>query len=635
MTLRSLKSSLSRVLLALGCLIALIGLGLFLNGTALFSPNLGQAQLLNQADVLKLNHIEGAQNSTARWQSVALPHYWDRDWPTFSGALWYRLQWQQTDQHPRSLLITSMNMAGSVYVNGQLLHQDTQLVEPLSRSWNMPYRTIIPPALIQAGTNIITVRIQGYAKYPHNGTPAWDAGGLSPLWVGSPTEIEQLYQSEFFFKRDLAIFNLAANITLGLIFAALGWRHRQEPQYAWFAIACLAWTPLVINQIVTSPWPFNHSAHWQRMLLISSALYVISYALFLMQMIKIRLPMRTRYALGLCVLFSSIVSLLPGKLIIVTLLFAFALIMQIIFLYRALRFHSFEFYVMMIIVFTVILTLSLDLMVGLSLLTYRPTLVPLAGNLFSLGMAMILAWRFVRNGQQIEQFQTQMQHEIHLAEQALSEQLHHQHQLDLNHSRIGERLNLVRDLHSGFGRMLNEYAERLRQQEGKLKADDWATILKALRDDLRLIIETGNQAHTNLEAQLPPIRRRLTEAMEQANIQGKWHIKPLAQAHLPLFTRLNILRFLQDAIGYTIHYAQAKQINITLDIQHDHLLIDVTHNGSKRFIQTHTQAWQNILLRTPNTQGVLKQKDTPPGLSLWVPLPKPIKPATDSGAPHD
>ncbi len=619
MTDPSSKINHKRMLLALIGILFLLGVALLLKGHHYFNPTVGGARLFSQAEVLKLTSTERPNYTQARWQAVTLPHRWEDDWPTNDGALWYRIKWQQTDTQPVSLLITSMSLAGSVYVNGQLLHQDTNLTEPLSRSWNTPYRTIIPPQLIHSGDNSIELRPQGYIKYASNMDKVWDSGGLNPVWIGPPDAIEALYQSEHFFKHELAIFNLATNVTLGLIFGALYLLHRKEAHYGWFALTCLAWTPLVINQIVTSPWPFNDSAGWHIMLLICSTLYVLFYTIFLMQMTQIRLPWPSHYTLLLCILLSLFIGLLPGKILFGVMLLVFALAMQIFFLYRALKFRALEFYIMITIVLLVVLTLSINILISLKIVSYRPTLVPLAGSLFAVGMAMILALRFVRNLNQIEHFQTQMQLEISQAEQALREQLHHKHQLDLNHSRIGVRLNLIRDLYDGFGRMLSEYTEFLHNPNHILSSEDWANLLKALRDDLRLIIETAGQ-NQDLLTQLPAVRRRLTEEMEQANIQGKWSIKQSTQSQLPLFIHLNMLRFLQDALAYTIRYAQATQISIMLDIQSNRLLIDIKHNGRQDFTLANHLAWQNIVRRTPNTQGVLDVQQNPPGLSLCIDL---------------
>jgi hypothetical protein len=51
----------------------------------------------------------------------------------------------QPQQKPITIVISYINMAGQVFINDDLLWQDQSLVEPLSRSWNMPATGIYPP----------------------------------------------------------------------------------------------------------------------------------------------------------------------------------------------------------------------------------------------------------------------------------------------------------------------------------------------------------------------------------------------------------------------------------------------------------------------------------------------------------
>ena len=52
-------------------------------------------------------------------------------------------------------------MAGQVFINDDLLWQDQSLVEPLSRSWNMPRYWSLPSSILKQGENILWVRVVG------------------------------------------------------------------------------------------------------------------------------------------------------------------------------------------------------------------------------------------------------------------------------------------------------------------------------------------------------------------------------------------------------------------------------------------------------------------------------------------
>ena len=262
-----------------------------------------------------------------------------------------------------------------------------------------------------------------------------------------------------------------------------------------------------------------------------------------------------------------------------------------LFLYQAQKHKSFEFYVMSSIVALVLLTLSADLLIALHALPYHPPLVSLTGIVFGLGMAMILAWRYVHNHQQIERFQAHMLQAIQNSEHELSQNLINQHQLDLKHARIGERLNLIRDLHHGFGSTLAAHIQRLHPPSQQLSHQDWAITLKTLRDDLRLIIETSSANQHRLAEQLPSLRRRLTEEMERAGIECGWHFGALEQVNLPLFIQLNSLRFLQEAVSYLIDHSQARQLNIRVAVVNACLWLQLTHDAHTDFVHPQTLKW--------------------------------------------
>ena len=105
------------------------------------------------------------------WEVVKLPDDWETRWKNYTGSAWYKIKWQyQCDQEnqPVALLIERINIAGAVYSNNELLWKDKSLVEPLSRSWNMPRYWVLPATSIQNHQNEILVRVVGVASQ-HSG----------------------------------------------------------------------------------------------------------------------------------------------------------------------------------------------------------------------------------------------------------------------------------------------------------------------------------------------------------------------------------------------------------------------------------------------------------------------------------
>ena len=84
------------------------------------------------------------------WQSVQLPDNWAKHWQDYSGSAWYKIQWKLLCQEntrlaePIAFAVDYINSAGAIFLNGDLLWQDQNLQEPLSKSWNMPRYWILP-----------------------------------------------------------------------------------------------------------------------------------------------------------------------------------------------------------------------------------------------------------------------------------------------------------------------------------------------------------------------------------------------------------------------------------------------------------------------------------------------------------
>lgn len=138
-----------------------------------------------------------AQVPAQDWVDVQLPDYWTARWPGHNGIVWYRIEWVTNCDpatlrlQPLALGINSINMAGQVFINGDLLWRDTHLVEPLSRSWNMPRTWTLPAATIKEGINTLLIQVHGVTVASpglgvvHFGGPAGtaatpDAGDLGP-----------------------------------------------------------------------------------------------------------------------------------------------------------------------------------------------------------------------------------------------------------------------------------------------------------------------------------------------------------------------------------------------------------------------------------------------------------------------
>ena len=106
--------------------------------------------------------LDGARPLTG-WVDVTLPDTWSRRWPAHGDSGWYRIDWERScsNGEPVALGIDGISVAGEVYNNGDLLWRDAFLVEPLSRSWNVPRWWVLPESGLQPGVNTLWVRAVG------------------------------------------------------------------------------------------------------------------------------------------------------------------------------------------------------------------------------------------------------------------------------------------------------------------------------------------------------------------------------------------------------------------------------------------------------------------------------------------
>ena len=116
-----------------------------------------------------------------------------------------------------------------------------------------------------------------------------------------------------------------------------------------------------------------------------------------------------------------------------------------------------------------------------------------ASPVMLLGMGFVLAHRFATTMKRVEGFNLELLREVTAATGELANTLNRQHALELAHSRAGERLQLVRDLHDGFGGTLVGAIARLQQAPDDTPKAAVIDVLKEMRDDLRLVIDTTAQ----------------------------------------------------------------------------------------------------------------------------------------------
>ncbi|WP_253185551.1 7TM diverse intracellular signaling domain-containing protein [Burkholderia plantarii] len=528
---------------------------------------------------------DAATPPAAGWRRVTLPDVWTSRWPGFDGVVWYRLDWSGAcgAGAPLAAFIDYLNMAGAVYLNGTMLGRDAQLTEPLSRAWNMPRYWLLPAPLLHAGAhagNTLLIRVSGLAAY---------APGLGPVLVGPPEVVARHYGHSHQIRRDLQLYSLAVTSTLGCFFVVLWLMRRRESVYGWFGLQSLAWWCFQVNQAATTPWPFTSTDGWEAAMSVAVVLFASSFAMFTLRFASRRYA-RLEAVLWALAAAQTAAMLATPHAAIETVRAVIALIPAatfigccgafIVFSLRRPRADRLALSACMLIFIAACLH---DILTFLGVLTDNVYYTSIAAQFEMIGMALVLAWRFVTNLRRIEQFNDELTGAVADAKRDLRDTLDREHALQVANARLNERLSLAQDLHDGLGGTLVSSIITLEHAPHDMPPARFLGILKELRDDLRIIIDSAALDHAgtrSLEGVIAPLRHRLARAFEAQDIDCRWRLDGIDTLHLPNAVCLDLMRILQEAATNALRHSGATRIEIGL--AHDDasgLRLTVADNG--------------------------------------------------------
>ncbi|WP_179400965.1 sensor histidine kinase [Burkholderia guangdongensis] len=513
------------------------------------------------------------------WGPVALPDIWSARWPAFDGVVWYRLTWRRpSDGRPVAMMLDYLNMAGAIYLNGTLMRRDADLAEPLSREWNTPRYLLLPAALLHDGENTLLFRVSGMAEYQ---------GGLGPVTLGSPMEIQARYERAERMRLASHWFSLAISVTLSCFFLAMWLMRRRETLYGWFGAMLLAWSAVQINQTATSTWPLSSTDGWEIANTIALLAYSALYTIFILRLCGRRWPRYERALWGAVVLASGVLLATPharvenvrDALVVGQALHYFAT--SLTFLVYAYRNGNTEHRILAACVAIFVLAGGHDLLTLLGIFRDNVYYGGLTIQILTICMALVLGRRHLINLRRIEAFNDDLTRTVETTRRELTETLQRQHQLEVAHARLGERLSFAHNLHDGLGPTLVGSIIALERTPHAIPPHRFLSILKELRDDLRLIIDsTTSEQHGNmtLADQIASLRHRFTRLFETQDAACTWRLSGLEQCMLPSSRILDLIRILQEALTNVFKHSGASRVDVEIRAD-DGLVLVVRDNG--------------------------------------------------------
>ncbi|GGA40597.1 sensor histidine kinase [Dyella nitratireducens] len=508
---------------------------------------------------------------------VSLLDDWSKRWPTHDGVVWYRLHMNvRNANQPIGLLLDYVCLADAVYVNGSLVHRDPSLTEPLSRSWVAPQYFLLDKPLLQSGDNIVLIRVSGLAAYQP---------GLGTVRYGDPQAAYSEYRKAWLVRYQLRFFDFAISAVLGGVFLMMWLFRRKDTTYGWYALNVLIGAVFEWNYIASDVWPFSGTDGFEAFNVAVYVAYVCSFAVFLLRYCERRWPRLERILFVLSLLAFACALCAPGWvgpsrgpwIAVASLIYYIALPT---FMIHAWRSRKTDQRVLALCLIIPMVASVHDILLFYELVHDRTYLLALTAPFTLVGMGFVLAYRFSAAMRRVDGFNTELQTKVDAATTELSTSLEREHTLALATTRMSERLNLVRDLHDGFGGSLVSAIAALEHPASEQGAKPTIETLKELRDDLRLVIDTTAQDHSrDLAELLGPFRYRWTRRLDAIDIEARWQFESLEGLHLSAAQQLDLLRFLQEALTNVMKHSGATCVDVTMRVAEENLHVTVQDNG--------------------------------------------------------
>jgi len=511
------------------------------------------------------------------WVAVQLPDLWTTRWPTHDGVTWYRLRWREPGAlQPRGLFLRDMTLAGVISVNGVELARDAGLVEPLSRSWNVPRYFRLDAPVLRPGRNELLVRVSGLTNFQP---------GLGAVALGEPEAIHADFLRDNLVRRSLQWVSIGITAMMAVLYGMLWLMRRSEVSYGWFCLFCLLWLPFSTNYVALSPWPFDSTDIYQRVnhiLLLASIGAFFMFALHFCNRNVEWLRLLAGAPLAAFVLALAVVpanALIDVRNATVIMVVGVYLCACAMIVHDAFTKRRAEAAVLALaLAFTVVMAIH-DTLVFLQWLPGHNYYAALASAATVIGISFALTWRLVRGLRLVEHFNQELSRRVNDAGERLAHTLRQQHDAELVQTRLTERLNLVRDLNDGLGMTLNAHINALQARPGEA-GPDALSALQEVNDDLRLIIESSAFDDSDeLADRILPLRHRCTRLLEAAGIECHWQFERLADCRLGTRRGLDFLRVLQEALTNVLKHSGATQVDVRIaQVGHD-LRLSVRDNG--------------------------------------------------------
>ena len=515
--------------------------------------------------------LDGARPLTG-WVGVTLPDVWSRRWPAHGDSGWYRIDWERscTNGEPVALGIDGISVAGEVYNNGDLLWRDAFLVEPLSRSWNVPRWWVLPESGLQPGVNTVWVRAVG---------PAALGPGLRAVRLGDASTVAAQHYRTQWRQRTLYLINAVLCGMAGALFSVVWTLRRNTPAgaaYGWFGLMALTWLAYLTTYLAYTQWPWPDALARSRFSMVALVGYVLSACLFTLRFGGQRLPRTERMLWALAALGAGTAVFVPDDVAGLW----FGRVWQgamWVFMFNCLQFqwHAWrprpegrkQLHMLLALCWLAVMALTVTTLIpGVDRWNVARNWAAFSGLLVISLVMLLLGAQLMQRVRSVERFNRALEQGVSEARAQLAQALAREHTRALEHTRLQERIQLAHDLHDGLGGSLIRSMALVEQAPQPLPNERVLSLLKMLRDDLRQVIDQGSSAGAQVPATpvqwAAPLRHRFTRIFDEMGVTSLWDMPPHWQGRPSALQCLGLTRLVEEALSNTIKHSRARQVRV-------------------------------------------------------------------------
>ena len=515
--------------------------------------------------------LDGARPLTG-WVDVTLPDTWSRRWPAHGDSGWYRIDWERscTNGEPVALGIDGISVAGEVYNNGDLLWRDAFLVEPLSRSWNVPRWWVLPESGLQPGVNTVWVRAVG---------PAALGPGLRAVRLGDASTVAAQHYRTQWRQRTLYLINAVLCGMAGALFSVVWTLRRNTPAgaaYGWFGLMALTWLAYLTTYLAYTQWPWPDALARSRFSMVALVGYVLSACLFTLRFGGQRLPRTERMLWALAALGAGTAVFVPDDVAGLW----FGRVWQgamWVFMFNCLQFqwHAWrprpegrkQLHMLLALCWLAVMALTVTTLIpGVDRWNVARNWAAFSGLLVISLVMLLLGAQLMQRVRSVERFNRALEQGVSEARAQLAQALAREHTRALEHTRLQERIQLAHDLHDGLGGSLIRSIALVEQAPQPLPNERVLSLLKMLRDDLRQVIDQGSSAGAQVPATpvqwAAPLRHRFTRILDEMGVPSLWDMPPHWQGRPSALQCLGLTRLVEEALSNTIKHSRARQVRV-------------------------------------------------------------------------